>query len=131
MQEVSSMKKFPQVSFCASIILTLLLVLFFLFRNHGSGSVRITDYHTPTETTLAAETICYPIDINTADVEALMTIPGIGNVYAQAIVDYRNEHGSFTDVNDILKVPGVGQKRLEAILGYIIIGGSNEDTGCR
>ena len=34
-------------------------------------------------------------------------------------------------LKDILKVPGVGQKRLEAILGYIIIGGSNEDTGCR
>jgi len=54
------------------------------------------------------------IDINTADVHTLQTLNGIGGKKAQAIIDYRNEHGPFNDVHDLLLVYGIGEKILEA-----------------
>lgn len=123
------MKKVTQILLCTSIAVLAFTVGLFLYRNHGSRIVRITDYIPPTQT--AAETVFSPIDINTADVAALMTVPGIGEAYAQRIVDYRQKHGEFTAVTDLLNVPGIGQKRLDAIIQYITIGGSDENTGCR
>ncbi len=123
------MKKVTQILLCTSLMALALMVGLFLFRNHGSRIVRITDYIPPTKT--SAEKGFCPIDINTADVATLMTIPGIGEAYAQRIVDYRQKHGDFTTITDLLNAPGIGQKRLDAITQYITIGGSNENTGCR
>lgn len=64
-----------------------------------------------------------PININTATALELATLPGIGDVIAQRIVDYRTEHGSFKTVGDLTAVEGVGEKRLEAILDLITTGG--------
>lgn len=63
------------------------------------------------------------ININTADLATLMTLEGIGPVYAQSIIDYRTEHGPFTDIIDITDVPGIGHKRFEAIMDKITVGG--------
>jgi competence protein ComEA len=48
------------------------------------------------------------VNINTADVSALMTVKGIGQRKAQAIVDYRTKNGSFKAVPDLLNVKGKG-----------------------
>lgn len=63
------------------------------------------------------------ININTADAAQLDSLPGIGPVLAQAIVDYRTEFGNFDTPEDLLNVSGIGQKKLEAILEYITTGG--------
>lgn len=63
-----------------------------------------------------------PININTAPVELLETLPGIGPTTAQAIVDYRLENGPFTSVDDLLKIPGIGPTTLEEIRGLVIVG---------
>ncbi len=47
------------------------------------------------------------VNINTADAAALQTLTGIGASRAQAIIDYRNENGSFESIEDIKKVTGI------------------------
>ena len=63
------------------------------------------------------------ININTASMSLLQTLPNIGETLAKRIVDYRNEHGDFTAPEDLLLVEGIGEKRLEQIREYITVGG--------
>jgi competence protein ComEA len=62
------------------------------------------------------------VDINTATVTELETLPGIGPTAAQAIVDYRLENGPFQAIEDIQNVPGIGPATYDGIRDYITIG---------
>ena len=55
------------------------------------------------------------VNINTATLEELQTIKGIGKKKAEAIVQYRKEHGVFRTKEDLLQVKGIGKKALEVI----------------
>ena len=55
------------------------------------------------------------VNINTATLEELQTIKGIGKKKAEAILQYRKEHGAFRTKEDLLQVNGIGKKALEAI----------------
>jgi competence protein ComEA len=61
------------------------------------------------------------IDINRAEPWLLDALPGIGEVTAQAIVDYRNENGSFRTIEDLLKVSGIGEGTFEKIKDFITV----------
>ena len=61
------------------------------------------------------ETAVEKVNINTADVETLETVPGIGPILAGRIVAYRAEHGDFHSPEDLLNVSGIGEKTLEAM----------------
>jgi competence protein ComEA len=63
-----------------------------------------------------------PVDVNKAGVEQLMTVPGIGKVMAQRIIDFRKEHGPFGRIEDLLKVKGIGEKSLEKLKPYLKVG---------
>jgi competence protein ComEA len=53
-----------------------------------------------------------PIDLNTATLAELETLPGVGPVLAQRILDWRTEHGQFATVDQLSDVPGIGDARL-------------------
>jgi competence protein ComEA len=63
------------------------------------------------------------VDLNRADVETLMTLPGIGETKAQAIVDYRTNYGSFQTVDDLLLVSGIGESTLEGLRDLVTVDG--------
>jgi len=61
------------------------------------------------------------IDINRAEPWLLEALPGIGEVLAQRIVDYRSENGPFKRIEDLLKVSGIGEATFESIKDYITV----------
>jgi competence protein ComEA len=64
------------------------------------------------------------VNINTATLEQLDSLPGIGPTYAQDIIDYRNANGLFTKIEDLMNVPGIGEGKFEAIKDLITVGTS-------
>lgn len=82
-----------------------------------TGSVDTTEPSTPSDSEPGL------ININTATALELATLPNIGDVIAQRIVDYRTKHGPFQSLGELTEVEGIGQKRLEGIMDYITIGG--------
>ena len=55
------------------------------------------------------------MSINTADLSGLDTLPGVGPVLAQRILDWRTEHGRFTTVDELGEVSGIGEKMMERL----------------
>ena len=112
-----------------------LIIGVFIGRNSISGMVIITeapisqmqndevshDVNSTNQNAHSAE--IGKININTASVSLLQTLPNIGETLAKRIVDYRNEHGDFTVPEDLLLVEGIGEKRMEQIREYITVGG--------
>jgi competence protein ComEA len=55
------------------------------------------------------------VHLNSATLDQLDTLPGVGPVTAQKILDYRTQHGAFQSVDELDAVPGIGPARLEEI----------------
>lgn len=61
------------------------------------------------------------VNLNTADVAALMTLPGIGESRATAIISYREQHGAFAKIEDIMKISGIKQAAFSKIKDKITV----------
>lgn len=61
------------------------------------------------------------MNINTASITELTTLPGIGEVKARAIVDYRENHGPFKSVEELMMVSGIGEKTYEKLREKICV----------
>ncbi|MBM3119661.1 MAG: ComEA family DNA-binding protein [Chloroflexi bacterium] len=61
------------------------------------------------------------ISLNRAEIWLLNALPGIGPDRAQAIVDYRNQHGPFKRIEDLLKVAGIGSTTLDRIRELVTV----------
>ena len=62
------------------------------------------------------------VNINTATMDELVALPGIGPAKAQAILDYRKAHGPFKSVEELKDVKGIGAKRFEKLKGELTVG---------
>ncbi len=62
-----------------------------------------------------------PVNLNTATVEELAQLPGIGEVTARRIVRHREKSGKFRSVDELLVVRGISQKKLEALRPYLTV----------
>jgi competence protein ComEA len=61
-----------------------------------------------------------PLDLNSATLEQLENLPGIGPVTAQKILDYRQAHGAFHSVAELQGVPGIGPAHMAQLKGLVI-----------
>jgi competence protein ComEA len=66
------------------------------------------------------------ININTATLEEIQLLPGIGESMAKSIVAYRTSHGHFGSVNDLEKVKGIGKKKLAKLRPYLKTDGASD-----
>jgi len=82
------------------------------------GAVPVLGTPIPEVETLTTELI----DINTASLEELKTLPGIGNTNAQKIIEYREQNGPFINTEDIINISGIGPGIYERIKDLITVG---------
>lgn len=120
---------------CACLILAAFLCGLYLGRNITSEPIQTSVLSTQASTVPSGSTVTSlpstasatqgdgKVNINTADIYTLMSLPGIGETYAQRIIDYRAANGPFEDISDIKNVEGIGDKRYESIKNLITTGG--------
>ena len=63
----------------------------------------------------------HPIDLNTATLQQLEELPGVGPVTAQKILEFRAKSGPFKSVNDLLAVPRISKSKLAKIRPYVYV----------
>lgn len=65
--------------------------------------------------------LTYKININSADIKELDKLPGVGEVTAKRIIEYRKTHGNFTCIEDLMNVSGIGEKTFQKMKNFITV----------
>src|SRR5215510_12075372 len=71
------------------------------------------------------------INLNSATVEQLTTVPGVGKTLATRIVEHRQKEGAFRSVQELMNVKGVGEKNLAKIQGYFVVGETSRPAAAK
>ncbi len=108
-----------------ALFAALLLVMYFAGRGGAEGTYTVT-----TQRGEGAEEITVQkVNVNTADLETLQTLEGIGPVLAQRILTLRQSGVVFKAPEDLLQVQGIGEHTLEQIRDFIITEEIHENSG--
>lgn len=99
------------------------MVLCFALRSTAIGVMRHLPYEPPR---LAEQGWEGMVDVNTAGLEELTALPGIGEARARAILDDRAANGPFRYPEDLIRVDGIGEGVLSGLLGQITTGGNQD-----
>lgn len=81
----------------------------------NSSNVNIAD------TRSSLQSVTFPININTCDAEDLLSVDGIGESKAAAIVEYRDVIGEYTDLSQLKNIKGIGDNLFEKIAPYLCV----------
>ncbi len=110
----------------SSLLFPLLLLAVFLCRLNLSGISAAVPQGQKSAVTPFSDG---RIDINSATAQELMILPGIGEVLAGRILEYRQSNGAFSSPEELLNIKGIGTGTFTAISQYIFTGGTYENTG--
>lgn len=124
------MKKAAICLLVTALIFASGLIGFYIGRGTGEDPVIVskrpaqasplpTGTSNPTQAPLPAG----PVNINTATAVELESLPGVGPVLAQRIIDYREENGPFESISELTMVSGIGISTLEELMDLITVGG--------
>ena len=102
------------------VVAAAIMILSFAQRNAGSSTLVPRAWDPPGVTARADRDGL--VDVNTAGLDELMTLPGIGEVRARAILDDREANGPFRYPEDLIRVEGIGEGILSGILDQITTG---------
>ncbi|HHS2950184.1 TPA: helix-hairpin-helix domain-containing protein [Staphylococcus argenteus] len=80
--------------------------------------IGVNSVHTKNGNTKNGNTNNTKVNLNTASVSELMSVPGVGQAKANAIVEYRNQQGAFQEIDDLKKVKGFGSKTFDKLKSY-------------
>lgn len=114
------MKKAITSSLVIFLAFLCLCIGVFLGRSSVGERAMITYALVPAETDPPSDTA---VNINTATVEELMTLPGVGEVLATRIITYRTENGPFKQIDELMLVDGIGLSTIDRFRHEITVGG--------
>ena len=97
-------KAIIQTAVCLLIFSLVLCAVFLYRRNNMSNDIGTQNNKSD------AAFVSGKLDINKADAEQLMELPGIGDALAKRIIQYREENGPFQSIEELLKVKGLGKQ---------------------
>lgn len=103
-----------------------LLLGIFIGRNTGRTALTVETVQAPPQTEITApatqpDPFGEKLNINTATLEQLARLPGIGEVIAGRIVEFRRENGPFQSIEELTDVEGIGEKRMDELREYITV----------
>ena len=124
------MKKPQQILIAITVVFVVLLAGLFLGRNMTKSYVPLDSALNtePQSETKPAINNDGKLDINTATQQQLQMLPGVGEVLAQRIIDYREVNGDFEAIEELMNVSGIGEAKFSAIKPRIKVSVATEPT---